>query len=125
MAATVTSLPPSAFRLTFRVEHLHPWHTRIHACRRPDLAAGRENVTMSWHVGSEIVDADAAAFDARRGNVDDVMLLEIDTHGVDPMIKSLKSVSGCFGLSRVTMRPARLQRSAQRAAAVCPSPLRS
>jgi hypothetical protein len=116
----------AAFGSTIRVEHWYARDTGIDARGGPKFTAGREDVAMLGHIGIEIIDAHAAICAAWFGHLHDILVFEIVAHGVAGFrMRSLKSDPGCFGLSRMTLRPARLQRSAHRAAAAWPWPLRS
>src|SRR5262249_43404230 len=111
-----------ALRLAVFAEHRDRRDALSDARGRPRLAAGHEDERAARHVRPEVTERHAGPLlRARQRDFFREGVLEIVAHGARSNTRSLKSAPGRFGVSRATVRPARGQRSAQRAAAARPS----
>src|SRR5262249_5056790 len=106
-------------------------NARVDGSRRPEVATRGVDVSVPGlvHEAEEIVEVDAGgrAFIAGGGGFNDgrreCFLLGGLGHDVHSgRTTSLKSAPGSSGISRTTVRRARVQRSAQRLAALMPGP---
>src|SRR5262245_4174128 len=114
------------FRSAVLVEHRHAGEAGVDACARPTIAARDEDVSSApVHDREEVVEVDAGrrAFVVGGGRVSDGRgEFGLLAHGAfSDMMRSLKSAPASSGMSRTTVRLARVQRSVQVKAAVIPA----